>query len=56
MNLSLIGDHRYKVDEIIKPSKRDMRKSLTRQDEFWKNFKSIETPETNLKRFNTIMR
>lgn len=32
VNLSSLGHNRYKVDEVIKPSKRDMRKSLTRQD------------------------
>ena len=56
VNLSCLGNERYKIDEVIKPSKRDMRKSLTRQDEFWKNFKSTETPEANLRRFNNIMR
>lgn len=32
VNLTNLGNERYKIDEIIKPSKRDMRKSLTRQD------------------------
>lgn len=32
VNLTNLGNDRYKIDEIIKPSKRDMRKSLTRQD------------------------
>jgi hypothetical protein len=32
VNLSVLGDGRYKIDEIIKTSKRDIRKSLTRQE------------------------
>ena len=56
VNLTKLGESRFKVDEVIKPSKRDMRKSLNRIDEFWKNFNNGQSADVNLKRFNNIIR
>lgn len=33
----------YKIDEIMLPSKRDLRKWLNRQDDFWKDCAKGET-------------
>ena len=49
-------DEGYKVDEVLLPSKRDLRKWLNRQDDFWKDVSKGDSPENNLKRFHNIIR